>query len=131
MYGDGIFFSSREEQPLPPLLVLDPSIQLKAASKNEMKGLHLGLILAGYLSNRVWVWPSVDCSSKRFYQDRSPGIWTGTKDMEALFYGGPDNLHCIDLELTWNYCYEVRGLLPPVECLVAHTVPALSLHSKW
>lgn len=111
MYGDGIFFSSTKEQALPPLLVLDPSIQLKAASGNEMKGLHLGLILAGHLSNRVWVWPSVDCSSSRFSRNSDPGIWTGTIDGNALFYGGPENLQCIDLELTWNYCYEVRQLL--------------------
>lgn len=111
LYGDGIFFSSTKEQPLPSLLVLDPSIQLNAASQAEMKGLHLGLILAGHLSNRVWVWPKVDCDSKRFSHDGSVEVWTGTTDGNALFYGGPNNLKCIDLELTWNYCMEVSALL--------------------
>jgi hypothetical protein len=107
VYGDGVFFSSRKDAPLPPLLVLDPSIQLNAESSKEMKRLHLGLILAGYLSNRVWVWPRVDCASKRFSHVDHSVIWTNTTDPNALFYGGQDNLKCIDLELTWNYCMEV------------------------
>lgn len=120
MYGDGIFFSSTEDHPLPRLLVLDPSIQLNAASTAEMKGLHLGLILAGYLSDRVWVWPHVDCASKRFSHDHSFEIWTGTKDTNALYYGGPNNLKCIDLELTWNYCMEVS----PTCCVHAYHILA-------
>lgn len=108
LYGEGIFFSSTKEQPLPRLLVLDPAIQLKAASHAEMKGLHLGLIVAGHISNRVWVWPSVNCSSERFRQERSEENWMGVMDSEVLFYGGPNNLKCMDLTLTWNYCMEVR-----------------------
>jgi hypothetical protein len=113
VYGDAMFYSSTREEPLPRLLVLDPSIQLNAASQAEMKGLHLGLIVAGHISNRTWVWPAANCSSMRFIQSTAEEHWMRVHDPEVLFFGGPDNLRCIDLTFTWNYCMEVCNASPP------------------
>lgn len=66
-----------------------------------------GLVIAGLLSDRVWVWPALDCSGSRVRQSPNRKHWTGVFDPSVLPYGGSGNLKCLDLELTWNYCFEV------------------------
>lgn len=111
LYGAKIFWSSTEAAPYPPLLVLDPSISLHAASADELLRMHAGLVTAGLLSKRVWVWPPFECSSRRAEPSREARHWTGTKDRNVLPFGGPGHLQCLDLTLTWNYCMEVRALV--------------------
>jgi hypothetical protein len=108
LQGTKLFWSSTTQHPFPRMLVLDPAIRVKAASRDELLSMLTGLIIAGHLSDRVWLWPLLDCSSKRIAQSRKAKHWSGTFDNTVLPYGGPGNVKCIDLDLTWNYCMQVR-----------------------
>lgn len=107
LHGLRLFWSSTKENPFPRMLALDPKTLVKAASQDELMKMHLGLILAGFLSDRVWLWPLLDCSGLRAHQSNDAKHWTGVFDNRVLPYGGPADLKCIDLDLTWNYCMEV------------------------
>ena len=110
LQGERLFWSSTTAHPFPRMLVLDPAILVKAASRDELLKMHRGLVIAGHLSNRVWEWPLLDCASKRIAQSAdAKKHWTGVFDNSVLPYGGPGDLKCIDLDLTWNYCMEVRS----------------------
>lgn len=108
LHGQRIFWSSSAAHPFPRLLLLSPHTPLAtAASSADLKRMLLGLVIAGHLSERTWVWPALRCDSTRFRRADEPWRWTGVDDAEALPYGGRDALRCIDLELTWNGCMEV------------------------
>jgi hypothetical protein len=124
LHGLRLFWSSTKEHPFPRMLVLDPKIHVKATSQDELMKMHLGLILAGLLSDRVWQWPLLDCSGMRVHQSNDAKHWTRVFDNRVLPYGGPADLKCIDLELTWNYCMEVCSAVPAnmsTSCVVIPT----------
>jgi hypothetical protein len=120
LQGLKLFWSSTDAHPFPRMLVLDPAILVQASSRDELLALHHGIILAGYLSQRVWHWPLLDCSSKRIGQSTSPRHWHGVFDNTVLPYGGLGNVKCIDLDLTWNVCMEVRAAKNNCERHVGH-----------
>ena len=110
LHGLKLFWSSSDKYPMPRLLVLDPSILVKAKSVDELMKMHHGLIVMGLMMHRVWVWPPLDCHGKRSILSSDPKHWMGSFDSSILPYGGPKNLKCLDLTLTWNYCMEVQLL---------------------
>ena len=108
LHGMKLFWSSSDMYPMPRLLVLDPSILVKARTADELMKMHRGLIVMGLMMDRVWVWPPLDCHGKRSKQSSDPKHWMGVYDPEILPFGGPKNLKCLDFTLTWNNCMEVR-----------------------
>jgi hypothetical protein len=92
--------------------LLDPATRVKASSKPDLMRMLAGLVIAGHLSDRVLVWPALDCSGSRIRRSPDRRHWTGVFDASVLPYGGPEDVKCLDLDLTWNYCFEVRLTLP-------------------
>lgn len=106
LQGQRLFRSSTDAQPFPRMLVLDPAVLVKAATREELLAMYEGLVLAGLLSHRVWRWPLLDCTSWRIQQKADH--WTGVYDPTVIPYGGTAALACYDLDMTWNHCMEVR-----------------------